>query len=531
MNMPMHRKTILSVSFLLILASAVSGQAPSIQTVSDYNQWGWNAIVMSNGLVTMATMPDIGARVMQYDLAAYPTLFINPDLVGQTHVPARGGLYQYGGFKNWPSPQSKWNWPPPPTLDYGQYACEIAADTPDSVAVFASSPVEQWLSPNIRFERRATLFRGTTRVRMQQTMINEGTASAEWGMWDISQSVVHHAGKSDYGNYWAYFTIDPNSVFGSNGVRWDQSSTAWKGEVAPGVYGVQFLPEGKKIFADSPEGWVAYANRSDSLVSVKTFDLYEGNYPDGGAHVEAWINSGSPYMEVEVVSPVVRLAAAGSGANRYTFTENWWLTRMATPVLGVTPAGAVARRMTYEAAGRRLTGAYGVFYTGTAKAVFFGHDGGILAEGASRPVTPLQPFNLEETLDVPAGTDSVQLRVFDGNGALVGVLDSRTLSQLTGIRERNRTEGTGASSFELGPNFPNPFNGETVIRFDLPAPAEGSLRILSSGGREVAVLENGRLAAGIHRVVWRPGDGASGLYVAVLEAGGIRSARKLLYAK
>jgi hypothetical protein len=527
--MDMRRLKIQSVLFLLSFAAAVFGQAPSIQTVSDYGGWGWNAVVMSNGLVTMATMPDIGARVMQYDLAGHATLFINPDLVGQTHTPARGGLYQYGGFKNWPSPQSKWNWPPPPTLDYGQYTFEIAAESPDSVAVFVSSPVEQWLAPNIRFERRATLYAGTSRVRMQQTMINEGTASAEWGMWDISQVVVRHPGLTDYQNFWAYFPINPASAFGSDGVRWDNPSTAWKGEVAPGVYGVQFLPEGKKIFADSHKGWIASVDRRDSIVSVKTFDLFEGNYPDQGAHVEAWINSGPAYMEIEVVSPVVRLPAAGSGANRYTFTENWWLAKMATPVLDVTPVGAQAGRMVYDPAGRRLTGEYGVFYTGTAKAAFY--DGGaILAEGAAHPVTPLQPFSLDETLTLPAGTDSVQLRVFDGNGALLGVLDSRTLLDLTGVGERSRPGGA-AFGFGLGPNYPNPFNGETVICFELPAPVEGSLRILTHGGREVARLAAGRLAAGIHRCVWRPGDGASGMYVAVLEAGGIRSARKLLYAK
>jgi hypothetical protein len=518
------------LTMLVSLCTAASGQAPAIRTESDYNGWGWNAIVMSNSLVTMATMPDIGARVMQYDLGGYATLYVAADLIGQTHTPARGGLYQYGGFKNWPSPQSKWNWPPPPTLDYGLYTYEIAADTPDSVAVFVSSPVEQWLAPNIRFERRATIYKGTSRVRMQQTMINEGTASAEWGMWDITQVVVHHAGERDYENFWAYFPINPNSVFGSDGVRWDKSSSAWKGEVTDGVYGVQFLPEGKKIFADSHKGWIAYANRRDSVVSVKTFGLFEGNYPDEGAHVEVWINSSPAYMEVEVVSPVVRLSNAASGANRYTFTEDWWLTRMVSPVLDVTPVGAQAGHMVYDPVGQRLSGQYGVFYEGTAKAAFY-QGGALLAEGAAHPVTPLRPFNLDEIVVLPTGTDSVALRVFDGNGALLGTLDDRTRFELTGIGDRSRPDGAGASGFGLGPNYPNPFNGETVIPFDIPAPVEGSLRILTTEGREIARLFEGRFEAGIHRCVWRPAEGASGLFVAVLDAGGVRRTRKLLHVK
>lgn len=524
----MRRSTMVSVyAMLVFLAAAAFGQAPSIRTESDYNGWGWNAVVMSNGLVTMATMPDIGARVMQYDLGDFATLYVAADLIGQTHTPARGGLYQYGGFKNWPSPQSKWNWPPPPTLDYGKYTAEIAADTPDSVAVFVASPVEQWLAPNIRFERRATIYRGTSRVRMEQTMINEGTASAEWGMWDITQVIVHHPGERDYENFWAYFPINPKSVFGSDGVRWDKSSAAWTGEVADGVYGVQYRAEGKKIFADSHKGWIAYANRRDSIVSVKTFDLFEGNYPDEGAHVEVWINSSPAYMEVEVVSPVVRLSAAASGANRYTFTENWWLTRMVDPVLDVTPVGALAEHMVYDPIGQRLMGRYGVFYEGFAKAAFY-DEGTLIAEGAAHSVTPLRPFMLEETVALPVGADSVALRIFDGNGVLLGVLDDRTRFELTGVGDRGRTDGAGASGFGIGPNYPNPFNGETVIPFDIPAPSEASLRILTTGGREVARLVEGRLEAGMHRCVWRPADSASGLFVAVLDAGGVRRTRKLL---
>lgn len=527
----MRRFTTGSVNaMLVILAAAAFGQAPSIRTESDYNDWGWNAVVMTNGLVTMATVPDIGARIMQYDLGDHATLYVNPNLFGKIHTPARGGLYSYGGFKNWPAPQSKWNWPPPPTLDYGQYTYEIAENTPDSVAVFVSSPVEQWLTPNIRFERRATMFSGTTRIRLMQTMVNEGASSVEWAVWDDTQTIVNHPGKTDYSNFWAYFPIDPDGLGGSDGVwYWSEpAAAAFKGEVAPGVFGVQFTPaggSGAKVFADSPKGWVAHADRMDSVVYIKTFEIFNGNYSDDGAHVMVYVTGGAPhFMEIEPLGPLVRLSAAGSGENRYTFTENWWLTRMATPVLDVTPVGAQAVRMAYDPAGRRLTGAYGVFYTGTARAVMYS-GGAVAAEGVAHPVTPLVPFNLDETLDLPAGTDSVQLRIYDGSGGLAGVLDSRTLSELTGVHGRNRPAVDG---FGLAPNYPNPFNGETVIAFDIPAPVEGSLRILTTGGREVARLIEGRLAAGTHRCVWRPADAASGMFVAVLDAGGVRRTRKLL---
>jgi hypothetical protein len=147
-------------------------------------------------------------------------------------------------------------------------------------------------------------------------------------------------------------------------------------------------------------------------------------------------------MEVEVVSPVVRLSNAASGANRYTFTEDWWLTRMVSPVLDVTPVGAQAGHMVYDPVGQRLSGQYGVFYEGTAKAAFY-QGGALLAEGAAHPVTPLRPFNFDEIVVLPTGTDSVALRVFDGNGALLGT-DGHRGSEPPGrsrcFRLRTRTQ-------------------------------------------------------------------------------------------
>ncbi|MSR83221.1 MAG: hypothetical protein EXS58_09910 [Candidatus Latescibacteria bacterium] len=47
----------------------------------------------------------------------------------------------------------------------------MTLDTPDSVGVWFSSPVEQWKTPDLRFERRLTLYRGSSRVRVEQTLI------------------------------------------------------------------------------------------------------------------------------------------------------------------------------------------------------------------------------------------------------------------------------------------------------------------------------------------------------------------------
>jgi len=512
---------------VMIWAASVQSQTTTIQTLSDYNQWGWEAVVMQNGLITVATVPAIGARVMQYDLGTHPSIFVNSAELGKTYTPVKNApWHNFGGFKNWPAPQDRWGWPPPPILDFGSYTVQVSLQTPDSVAVSVAGPTEQWLTPNLRFERRTTIFTGTSRVRMEQILINEGSVPAEWGIWDITQSIVNHAGKKDYENFWVYFPFSENSVFGANHVKWDKSSTAWKGEVAPGVYGVQFLPENKKIFADSPEGWVVYADRQDGFIYAKTFEIQKGaKYPDGGACVETWISGDPLYLEVEVLGPVVQIPANGG---KTTFTEDWWAAKVRTPALDVNTAGAVARKMVYDETAKTLSGIYGVFYRGTARIAFLGGDGTVLSEGLSHSVTPLEEYQLQESVEIPAGAQTLELRLFDTKGNQVGVLESAELSRITGITE---SPSISPSDFRLEQNYPNPFNGSTVLTFFIPVSSRGSLKVFDIRGNEIATLSSGPWEPGRHRREWNPAAAASGVYVVRLEAGSERKTLKMLYLR
>jgi len=75
---------------------------------------------------------------------------------------------------------------------------------------------------------------------------------------------------------------------------------------------------------------------------------------------------------------------------------------------------------------------------------------------------------------------------------------------------------------------PNPFNGGTVVRYEVPAFGSVTVRIVDLRGRVVRTLVQGRLAEGTHRAFWDSRDDrgrsvASGAYFAVVEAGGVRS--------
>ena len=91
-------------------------------------------------------------------------------------------------------------------------------------------------------------------------------------------------------------------------------------------------------------------------------------------------------------------------------------------------------------------------------------------------------------------------------------------------------------SFELGQNFPNPFNPETLIRFDLPKRSHTILTVYNTLGEKVDELVDGELPAGTHEVIWKPESSSgqshpSGVYFYRLVTDEITLTRKMLLIK
>jgi hypothetical protein len=92
-------------------------------------------------------------------------------------------------------------------------------------------------------------------------------------------------------------------------------------------------------------------------------------------------------------------------------------------------------------------------------------------------------------------------------------------------------ESANPRSFALNQNYPNPFNPETEIRYEV-ADVRGQLSRLVGWevsrvklavydllGREVAVLVNETLPAGVHKATWNASGFPSGVYFYRLESG------------
>jgi hypothetical protein len=91
----------------------------------------------------------------------------------------------------------------------------------------------------------------------------------------------------------------------------------------------------------------------------------------------------------------------------------------------------------------------------------------------------------------------------------------------TGIPD-DRPLTASPRDFHLHPNYPNPFNGRTRLRFDLAGQVRMTLHIFDMRGRRIRVLADGVSPAGTHESVWDGTDDAgnpvsSGVYVCRLK--------------
>jgi hypothetical protein len=94
----------------------------------------------------------------------------------------------------------------------------------------------------------------------------------------------------------------------------------------------------------------------------------------------------------------------------------------------------------------------------------------------------------------------------------------------------------GAAAFALYPNFPNPFNPSTSIRFSLPGTSTAVMTMMNSRGRVVRTLLNEGMNAGTYSIEWDGRDSAgivqpSGMYFCRLESGGLSETRRMILMK
>ena len=144
-------------------------------------------------------------------------------------------------------------------------------------------------------------------------------------------------------------------------------------------------------------------------------------------------------------------------------------------------------------------------------------DGGLTWNQQQSPTTAdLRAIRaLTNNIYFACGTDGIIIRTIDGGGMVVGVEDDLP----------------AAGELAFLSIYPNPFNPQTVIRFELPHSGPVRLDVFDVSGRRVARLVDGVLAAGDHSVPFVADGLASGVYSCRLHALGNMVSEAMLLLK
>ncbi|MBS1517437.1 MAG: T9SS type A sorting domain-containing protein [Bacteroidetes bacterium] len=86
-------------------------------------------------------------------------------------------------------------------------------------------------------------------------------------------------------------------------------------------------------------------------------------------------------------------------------------------------------------------------------------------------------------------------------------------------------------SFSLGQNYPNPFNPKTVIKYQVPASGNVSLKVYDIIGNEIAVLVDKLHNAGSYSVEFNGNNFSSGIYFYRIQYGNISDTKKMMLIK
>jgi hypothetical protein len=135
----------------------------------------------------------------------------------------------------------------------------------------------------------------------------------------------------------------------------------------------------------------------------------------------------------------------------------------------------------------------------------------------------------------PPGSDKILVPT-RGNGIWIGNRShesAQKLSSASSMADSASTASLLPKRFALHPNYPNPFNPATTIKYDLPKTTRVTLRIFDIMGRQVKTLIDEEKDAGYHYLIWEGKDDkgrpvTSGIYFYRLETSSFTFVQKLM---
>jgi hypothetical protein len=402
---------------------------------------GWETIRLSNAILDVFVVPEIGGRIIQLCLGPHEFLYVNPRHQGRVYPAkencAAAGWKNYGGSKVWPAPQGwetseQWPGPPDAVLDGGPYSLHTVEDSPRTVAIRIESQHDEYTG--LTFSREIRLREGLSTVEIRHTMRNTSSRRIRWSVWQVTQQV---AGS----NLIAYVPASRHrQMFGDEPFE----HTGFDPET--GLWTLAYRDQVAKVAVEAEAGWLAAVQSDRRTALVEEFELFpDANYPDG-APVEFWVNgSGTftlpggrtiemegdpngcdPFIESEILSPLIEL----SPGQEYSFPITWRAAILPLPGLArVSSLAVISEPLSLNPEGKELHVRYGfgVFQPGLAELVALDELGNPQDTISVGEVTPLEPCRVDRQIPRRDGLAWIRLQLRGLEGRVAGIVDECAL--------------------------------------------------------------------------------------------------------
>jgi hypothetical protein len=277
-----------------------------------------------------------------------------------------------------------------------------------------------------RYIRDISIGADTPVISFHVVMQNMSGFPQTWSEQTITEYPTSNPAGSENFNtkFWGVTAVNPTSAYlNSYHVRTGPAENP-AFSVSDGTLRVHWNDIVQEVWIDSPPGWLAAVDGMTGYTMVERHHVDPtAEYPSKATII--FYSSGEParqnqhtepregpFMEAEMNSPMVELAPGES----YAMDTQWFPTRMGEEFKTTTYSGVIGAPLTATAtpAGLVLSGSFGVFYAGDLVAHFYG--GGSAGTAKLMSVTPIEPVQLQTTLQAPPNTTRVSVHLVDASG-------------------------------------------------------------------------------------------------------------------
>ena len=322
----MSKRLTLLICIGLFLSSQGMAQFRGTRTVTERNYP--NCIELSNDSVRVVLEPNLGGRVLAYELNGKNVLYVEDAQDGKIYEPGKyihpsGGRSDIGPEKTIA---------PHPALFFGKWETRITGERE------AEMISQKDTATGVQLIRKFKLAKTGSRLEFTQIIKNTGNSTKNYCHW--SRTFVKGSGIS-------LLPVNPQSrypkkyiMYGPGNIMNFTPENEGSIRMREGIMEIVAPPVQPKIVTDSNEGWLAYITRDNQLF-IKKYPVYPGRIYGEMAASTACVFYRDIMCEIEPIGPMETIAAG----KEVSFTENWYLYSYPYPSDKITDLKSILSRI------------------------------------------------------------------------------------------------------------------------------------------------------------------------------------------